>query len=132
MNRRSRTGWQTLLADLSLILFLVMLRVHDPAAVPAREEAAAPAAQQAPSAIFRPGPNRKLGPWLAATVSDDRQSATVIIRHQAGARTDALGDAALLLSQIEKAGLEAALVMEPAETPETLVLIGYGRPALPQ
>jgi len=135
---RLGSGWQTITADLALILFLVTAQatVSEPAMsgdiAPSQASKPAPAPHPTPHAIegsgmavFRPGPGLDLAAWLAETRTDDRQSVTAIVRFPADGRGAAMGRAERLMAALEEAGARPRLVIEPAQEAESLVVIGY-------
>jgi hypothetical protein len=135
---RLGSGWQTITADLALILFLVTAQatVSEPALSgdlpPPQESEPAPTPTPTPHAVegsgmavFRPGPGLDLKKWLAETRTDDRQSVTAIVRFPADGRGAAMGRAERLMAALEEAGARPRLVIEPAQEAETLVVIGY-------
>ena len=142
MIARLGSGWQTITADLALILFLVAAQASFSKPVPAAElptptqakPAPAPAPEPEPAplavegsgmAVFRPGQGLDLAAWLAETRTDDRQSVTAIVRFPADGRGAAMGRAARLMTALEKAGASPRLVIEPGRQAESLVVIGY-------
>lgn len=144
MIARLGSSWQTITADLALILFLVTAQatVSEPALSgdlpppqapePAPDPAPAPAPSPNPHAVegsgmavFRPGPGLDLKRWLTETRTDDRQSVTAIVRFPADGRGTAMGRAERLMAALEEAGARPRLVIEPAQEAETLVVIGY-------
>jgi len=130
---RGLTGWQTSLADLSLILFAVVAASYrgDPGeeAVPRPEEVeqALDVALGQPMAVFRPGGDADLTRWLAAQNMDEGALATVIVRHRPGSAARAASEAAHLADEIERAGHHARLVVETSASPEILVTIAHDR-----
>ncbi len=132
---RLGSGWQTVTADLALILFLITAQAtrDTPPADPPHSERAATVATDgsgAGLAIYRPGPGTDLGEWLEMTLTDERQGATVLLRYPAGGRDDAFRTGSDLLEEIENQGLTARLVLEPGilepgTRAESMVLIGY-------
>lgn len=93
MIARAGSGWQTVLADLSLILFMVTASAisEGPAAAPAP---LLPALGE-PVAVWRPGSGAPpLGAWLAATAPDPRLRLTIIAAPTAGAEALALAASA--------------------------------------
>lgn len=126
---RLGTGWQTITADLALILFLLTAQASSD--TPAAPEQAEPSAATmmdihgAGLAIYRPGPGTDLGQWLQATLTDDRQGATVFIRYPAEGREAAIRGGSDLLAEIEAQGMAARLVLEPGPRAESMVLVGY-------
>jgi hypothetical protein len=103
MIARAGSGWQTVLADLSLILFMVTASAvsEAPAAVP---PPLLPALGE-PVAVWRHGEGAPaLTDWLAVTAPDPRLRLTII----AG---PAVGEAALALAA--SAGRPARVLLEP-------------------
>ena len=138
MIARLGSGWQTITADLALILFLVTAQatVSEPAMsgdiAPSQASKPAPVPSPTPHtiegsgmAVFRPGPGLDLAAWLAETRTDDRQSVTAIVRFPADGRGAAMGQAERLMAALEEAGARPRLVIEPAQEAESLVVIGY-------
>lgn len=127
---RLGSGWQTVTADLALILFLITAQATRgaPEAQPQVEPPVAMTmvdADGAGLAIFRPGPDTDLGQWLQATLTDDRQGATVVMRYPDGGRDEAFRSGSDLLAAIERQGLTARLLLEPGSRKESMVLVGY-------
>lgn len=111
MIARAGSGWQTVLADLSLILFMVTAAaVQDAPAVPPAHSATnsgaptAPPALADPVAVWRGLDAAELARWLKTQPADPRQRLTIV------APTDA---AALALEMARGAGRPARLVIEP-------------------
>jgi len=125
---RGFSGWQTALADLALILFVVVAAAH-------REGAADTAPQDAPDpielalgqpmAVFRQGGDADLTRWLATRELAQGEIATVIVRHEPGRAAHAVDEATTLLAEIERTGKEARLLVETSRFPETLVVIAH-------
>ena len=130
-NRRAWTargsmGWQTLLADLSLILFMVTAAaMADPpkptanaiAATltpPPSAKALADPARAEPLAIWidRPG-MPSLRDWLAAQAPDSRQQMTIIARYAKGGAPKALARAQALAGEAGAIGAAARIIIEP-------------------
>lgn len=119
---RAGSGWQTLLADLSIILFMVtaatLSQSKDGATAMA---AAAPeppkaSARSEPLAVYRLAPGAPpLGQWLAAQSPDPRQQLSIVAHYAPGKQQAALSDAATLLAQAGASGVSARLVVEPGE-----------------
>lgn len=126
---RAGSGWQTVTADLALILFLITAQASrdTPAALPQTEPATIPMMDSngAGLALYRPGPGTDLDQWLEATLTDDRQGATVVVRYTSGGREDAIRAGSELLGDIERHGSTARLVLEPGARAESMVLVGY-------
>lgn len=116
MIARAGSGWQTLMADLSIILFMVTA-----AALSQSKDGQAAAVPEAsprgePLAVYRAGPGAPpLGQWLAAQSPDPRQQLSIVAHYPAGGQQAALAGAADLLRQTGAAGISARLVVEPGE-----------------
>lgn len=116
MIARAGSGWQYLLADLSLILFMVtasvLSRTDD---APAAAKAAVPLSPQSePIAFYRAGEGAPpLGAWLRDQSADARQQLTIVAQYAPGRQADALGKAETLVAEAGAAGLRARIVIEP-------------------
>mgnify|MGYP001765149718 CR=1 FL=1 len=112
MIARAGSGWQTVLADLSLILFMVTaaaLQQAEERAPTAPVLPAAPALAD-PVALWRAAPGGPdLAAWLAAQPTDPRLRLT-IVAHHAGDPVAAARAAAMLAA---RAGRPARIVLEP-------------------
>lgn len=114
MKARAGSGWQYVMTDLSMILFMIMAAAvgEAPASkpVPPRpvlpvKAPTAPPALGEPIAVWRSGPGAPpLGQWLAGQAADPRQRLTVV--GSARAPAEALQLAA-------SAGRPARIVLEP-------------------
>ncbi|MDE2303519.1 MAG: hypothetical protein KGK11_13270 [Sphingomonadales bacterium] len=107
-------GWQTLLADLSLILFMVTaaaLAARPPAG---RSDPPAPLAAGAPLAIWREGSARPFAAWLIDQQPDSRQQLTITVPYAPGGALDALRRAAPAVRAGEATGLAVRVIVEPA------------------
>ena len=118
----ARGGWQTIIADLSLILFMVtsaaMVNAPDPAEVPDTAEMVQGAlpAQGAPLGVYRAGEGGPpLSHWLAMQAPDDRPRLTVIARYPTGdgGMEQASAAAMKLAGEASQAGVAARIVLEP-------------------
>ncbi|WDF73282.1 hypothetical protein [Novosphingobium sp. KACC 22771] len=118
---RSPVGWQTMLADLSLILFMVtaaaMADVPDrqtPSHPSATAQAPAAPAISQPLAIWRPAPGGpELAQWLALQQADNRQLLSITLRYPPAAQGEALRLAAQLAASAGGPGARARIVIEP-------------------
>ncbi|MGF7153759.1 hypothetical protein [Novosphingobium gossypii] len=117
-------GWQTSLADLSLILFmLAAAALHDKPKERAERPRASP--QSEPLAVYDAAPDAPpLGAWLDQQAVDPRQQLTITARYgpAPGAREAALREAARLLAQAGQAGRAARVVVEPGVGPARVAL----------
>lgn len=134
---RGQNGWQTAMADLTLILFLVVAGAYRDQP----EETASSSASVTdetenvdlslgqPMAVFRPGGDANLTRWLGDQDLASGEVATVIVRHRSGGAGTAAADAARIVAEIERAGAKARLMVEPSDYPETLVVIAHDQRA---
>jgi hypothetical protein len=122
MNARAGSGWQTVLADLSLILFMVMAAAVSQ--IPPQAAAKAPPALPAlgdPVAVWRAGADAPpLQQWLAAAGSDPKLRLTIV----APAR-----EAAAALALAAAAGRPARIVLEAEQDGPVLATLTYDRAA---
>lgn len=124
MRARAGQGWQTSLADLSLILFLIT------AAAASRQAESRPgAAMAAPSARAEPlsvyvaaAGAPALAQWLRDQAADPRQQLTITARYGPGTQAQALAEAARLAAEAGELGLAARIVVEPGEGPARVAL----------
>lgn len=143
---RVGTGWQTLLADLAIILFMITAAALSQANHEAAKKAAsssAPTAQSpraTPLAVYRASPGAPpLGQWLAAQQPDPRQLLTIVAPYGAGAQAQTLTRAEAMAREAGAQGVAVRLVVEPGEgdTTATLAydsamarsLLGNGQPS---
>ncbi len=118
MIARAGSGWQTLLADLSLILFMVTAS----ALSQSRDGASGPAPQASPRseplAVWRAGAGApRLDSWLASQPRDPRQQLSIIAHYPAetgsAGQQAALAEASGLLADAGANGRLARLLVEP-------------------
>lgn len=122
MTSRLPSGWQIVLADLSLVLFIATAAALETGD---REEAMLTVPEVDAVAVYREGSGRSLSTWLAGRPRDPRERLTILVRHEPGERSEAMTDALELAGEAEEAGRQARLVIEPAAQAETVVLIGF-------
>ncbi len=147
ITRPGQTGWQTILADLALILFMICasaLSVAEGPASPAvKAEAAplrakpapavaarpvAPSQQAEPVGVWRDGPGAPpLGQWLGDQAADPRLRLSIVVRYATGpgGREAALDQAASLARSAGQRAASARLVVEPGAQPGASVTLGY-------
>jgi hypothetical protein len=119
-------SWQTVIADLALILFMVTAAAMqrdkgsiDQSPLPMRGE---------PLALYRPAEGAPpLGQWLAAQAPDARQRLTIVSRYAPGHAEEAANTAVALAGQAGEAGAEARIVIEPGERSEVLATLAFDR-----
>lgn len=146
ITRPGQTGWQTILADLALILFMICasaLSVAEGPAPPAVRAQAAPlrapapppavqpvtpSLQAEPVGVWRDGPGAPLlTQWLAEQAADPRLRLSIVVRYAAGpgGREAALDQAASLARSAGQRAASARLVVEPGALPGASVTLGY-------
>ncbi|HEX7752823.1 MAG TPA: hypothetical protein VF440_10515 [Novosphingobium sp.] len=136
MMARVGTGWQTLLADLAIILFMITAAALSQANHEAAKKAAsalaptalaptAPSQRATPLAVYRAGPGAPpLGQWLAAQQADPRQLLTIVAPYGAGAQARTLAQAEALAREAGAQGVAVRLVVEPG-TGDTTATLAY-------
>lgn len=118
MNARIGSGWQTLMADLSMVLFMISAAAVGDAPAP---KAAPPQKVTLPAlgdpvAVWRGSDPAALRGWLAGQGNDPRQRLTIVAPQSASAA--ALGLAAGV-------GRPARLLLEPAADGEPYAALTY-------
>ncbi|MEP1422166.1 MAG: hypothetical protein ABJK59_10395 [Erythrobacter sp.] len=137
----TNNGWQLVLADLSLILFLVTLtalvNTSDEAnAWHARTSVVAPLhvapSYVAPSqALFRPtarGPN--LAQWLAEQPADPRATLTIIAQYSSTDKDLVWADAHRMASSIAPSDVPVRVVITKGEQSDLYASLAYDEPEL--
>lgn len=126
------TGWQFILADLALILFLLTLTAlpidADPGA--AAERGARPDDVIAPAqALYRPVPGGPgLARWLADQPHDPRATVTIFARHAPGGERAAWDGAAELAREAGASGLAVRTIIAGGEQPDLYASLAYDTP----
>ncbi len=127
-------GWQTLLADLSLILFMVTAAALadapdgplDSSTPVVRAPAIRPAPRAVPVGVWRPlagGPS--LTQWLNEAARDPRLQLTITVHYAPGGQAEALAAAARLNHEAGANGGTARVVIEPGEPAGIGAVLGY-------
>lgn len=136
MTTRIGTSWQTILADLAMILFMVTASaLSDPAAAPPKplpQPRLAASERAEPVGVWRDGPGMPtLSQWLAQQGADPRLRATVLVR-ETGDAAHALDHAQRLVGELGARGAGARVVVEPAHGANdgATVTLGYDAEAL--
>lgn len=126
---RAAHGWQIMLADLSLILFIVTASAIDPVrpeSAPATSEpVAAPSVRAEPVAVFRPARGLDFGTWLAERTIDPREQLTIVARYTGNDSAAARTSADVLARRAEAAGLAPRIVVEPGETADVAAIFAF-------
>ncbi len=127
-------GWQIMLADLSLILFIVTASAIDPApdksvnttaAPAAAAQAPAPSQRSEPVAVFRPGLDLDFGTWLAERTADPREQLTIVARYTGRDSARARAAAETLASEAQAAGLAPRIVVEPGQSADVAAIFAF-------
>lgn len=130
---RAGHGWQLILADLALILFLLTLSAL-PAAeaetsrqLAAREEDTRPRAEiAAAQALYRPvagGPS--LGAWLKAQPYDPRATLTIFVIHSPGGEAAAWARAEALAAEARVSGARVRTIISAGKEAEIYASLAY-------
>lgn len=141
--RNGDHGWQLILADLALILFLVVLstlpaaeaetgRQHADRAArgeetrpKTRSELAAPAIAAA-QALYRPTPRGpSLGAWLAGQPRDPRATLTVFARHRPGGEAAAWQAAQALAVEARGKGVAVRVIIAAGDEADLYASLAY-------
>ncbi len=128
---RPGTGWQTIIADLSLILFMITVAANDGAfqaaqAADTQASAAAGALQGEPVAVYRVVPNgASLADWLAGQGQDPRQQLTIVARYAAGNEAAVATTAVHLADQARELGINARVMLESAPSDDVSAILAY-------
>lgn len=131
--------WQTILADLALILFMMtaaaLANAPDgpllPSAPPAAKAAQAPpppapSARGEPVGVWRDGPGSPgLAAWLAQEARDPRIRVSILVRDTAGHEQAALARAEALMARAGARGAGARIVIEPGSENGASVVLAY-------
>jgi len=134
MISRISFGWQTTMADLAMILFMVTA-----AGISAQQQqkpqsqlvpvSRSQPAQGEPLAIYRAHTNAPpISDWLAEQAPDQRQYLTIVARYQPGNVESAARKAVALAQEAGMAGVPARIVLEPGEGAELLATLAFDRP----
>ena len=119
-----RGGWQTIMADLALILFMVTAAALAERPQHSTGRDAPEPLRAEPVAIYRPVPGAvSLSGWLAGQSDDGRLRATVVARGTPSPRLVAAGLA--LADQAQAAGWPARIVIEPAQGEDVSLVLAY-------
>lgn len=118
MIARAGSGWQTLLADLSLILFMVTASALSQSKDGLACAPPQPSPRSEPLAVWRAEADAPpLSLWLASQPDDSRQQLSIVVHYRAetgsAGQQAALAQAGKLLADTGGAGKQARLVVEP-------------------
>lgn len=134
MALRNAPGWQLILADLSLILFLVTVAAlaeqsDDVESQPA-SDVIRPDANVAPAqALFRPsegGPS--MAQWLETQTRDPRATLSVIALHRVGEERMAWGQARALADEARRQGVTVRIVVQEGNEADLYASLAFDSP----
>lgn len=122
--------WQTILADLALILFMMtaaaLANAPDAPLLPNAVPPPAPSAQGEPVGVWREGPGMpRLAEWLAQQARDPRLRVSILMRHRAGQEHAALTHAQALVAEAGAHAASARIVVEPGREDAASVVLAY-------
>jgi hypothetical protein len=135
---RGGQGWQLILADLALILFLMTLsalpaveaeavRDHADHDAPAADRPSiAPTEIAAAQALYRPvagGPG--LATWLAAQPRDPRATLTVFVRHRPGGEAAAWEKAQAMTQDAQASGVAIRTIITAGQENDVYASLAY-------
>jgi hypothetical protein len=123
-------GWQTTIADLALILFMVTAAgVRAPQQHPAKVPAVSPPAHGEPLAVYRAQAGTPpLAVWLAEQAPDRRQRLTIVARYAPGEAAAAASAALDLAQEAGEGGVSARIMLEPGAAPDVLATLAFDQP----
>lgn len=128
MIARVGTGWQTLFADLSIILFMITAAALSQADYEhgqklAQVQANVPSPRSEPLAVYRAGEGAPpLRDWLAAQQRDPRQLLTIVAPYGAGRQAQALASAETMARDADTMGVAVRVLVEPGAGEPTATL----------
>jgi hypothetical protein len=135
---RNGHGWQLILADLALILFLLTLSALPAAEAETGQRLAARAVQEqasrkavrpeiaAAQSLYRPvagGPS--LGAWLKDQAPDPRATLTIFAIHRPGAEPDAWARAGALAAEARASGARVRTIISAGAEDEIYASLAY-------
>jgi hypothetical protein len=122
MIARMGTGWQTLMADLSIILFMITAAALGQQGFQTKP-AQRPSQRSEPVAVYRAGKGApRLGEWLAMQPRDPRQMLTIVSTYAPGRESSAIDIASTLARDAAAAKQLTRVVIEPGEGEATATL----------
>lgn len=129
MIMRSAHGWQLILADLSLILFLVTLTALVSSSAEDAERLGSEPYVAPAQALFRQvegGPN--LAEWLSEQAADPRATLTIIAQHGEGERVNVWREAEALARSAETTGVPVRVVISSGASSDVYASLAYDAP----
>lgn len=124
---RAGPGWQTTLADMALILFMVASAAAGARRDTGAAETISAAALEAPVAVYRPSSGSTLASWMAEQGADPRLQLTIRASHRPGEREAAVRMALVLAAETGQSGTMPRIVIEQGDRTETIAFLAYDR-----
>lgn len=124
-------GWQVMLADLSMILFLVTASTL-PGGKPVISAESASSSHGAPGAVFRSGRGQSLTLWLDERVQDPREMLTLTGRYGPGERSLIARDVAIAAAIADRRGVAVRTVLEPGTRSDLVAVLAFDRTDIAQ
>ncbi|AKH44186.1 hypothetical protein FHS61_001506 [Altererythrobacter atlanticus] len=134
ISRGAGASWQTVIADLALILFMISVSAigdgdgeDEGQAAPQETVLANPLpAEGEPIGIYRAGPDAlPIADWLEQMQADPRQRLTIMARYPNGASVEAAGAALALAEEAGERAGRTRILLEPGEQAELLAVLAY-------
>ncbi len=138
---RGGHGWQLILADLALILFLLTLSALPAAEAETARGLASRAVQEknargavtaevaAAQALFRPVPGGPaLGDWLASQAPDPRATLTIFAIHAPGGEAAAWSRAEALAAEARARGTRVRTIISAGRSADLYASLAYDTP----
>jgi hypothetical protein len=130
MIARAGSGWQTVLADLSLILFMLTAATLSQTPETGGGQNGETASQQSePVAVYATGNGAPpLADWLLDQPHDPRQQLTIVAHYTAGGQDAALAQATVFARTAGQSGLAARIIVEPGQQAGVTATLAYDAP----
>ena len=127
MTQRPLAGWQLILADLALILFLVTLSaLADVAEKTESDEFGSRIEISHSQALFRPGSgDLTLADWLAQQQRDPRATLTIFADYRPEQRKAAWDAAREMAASVEGTDLAVRIVLRPGEVNDLYASLAF-------
>lgn len=126
------SGWQLILADLALILFLLAVAALSGVASNPQSNDLAENADPAtaPSqALYRSAPGTpSLAQWLDDQPRDPRASLTIYATYEAGSGDQVMGETQSLATQAISAGYDPRMIVEPGKSTDVFASLAFDAP----
>lgn len=131
MTIRSGQGWQVILADLSLILFIVIASGFVTGEGSEVRTEKAPMVAEA-TELWRPASEKTFSDWLRSRSGDPRETVTINARYTADQRDRMADQAIAALAQAQAAGFAPRVILEQGMENDlfaTVSFVGSGQVA---